>query len=320
MLKQLAAACAAATALLMFGAAPASASVGDFLGQWTNPDTSSSGVTRVAITRAGGNLRVRVHASCSPSDCDWGTVNATAYAPSAGGNVETDAAVVMATFDQGFARKSIIIRRSGANLTYEVLTHFTDSSGRANYIDRGRLNRAVGGPGGGGPGGGGPGGGGGVGGGASPSEDCVGFTPGNLRVANIGGRWKIVDGSHWVGDFGSNRAAADQGLAIIRRYGFTMQCFVARPNPPMTYWRRGAGVPRLPTGVGEDCNAVNPANVQARFVGGAWKVVDGSSWLLHFGSNRAGAEQAVAIIQRYNLNRQCFVARPNPPMTYWLSR
>lgn len=313
MLKQLAAACAAATALLMIGAAPASASVGDFLGQWTNPNTSSGGVTRVAITRTGANLRVRVHGSCTPNDCDWGTVNATAYAASAAGNVESDAAVVMATFAQGFARKSIIIRRSGANLTYEVLTHFTDSSGRANYIDRGRLNRSAG-------GGSGGGGGGSGGGSASLSEDCVGFTPGNLRVVNVSGRWKIAEGSHWVADFGSNRTAADRGLAIIRRYGFTMQCFVARPNPPMTYWRRGAGVPSLPTGAGEDCNTINPANVQARFVSGAWKVVDGNSWLLHFGSNRAGAEQAVAVIQRYNLNRQCFVARPNPPMSYWLSR
>jgi hypothetical protein len=191
-----------------------------------------------------------------------------------------------------------------------VFTEFTDSSGRSHYIDRGRLNRmAIVRP-------------------VEPvgplatavSEDCINFTPGNLRVVNIGGRWKIVEGSHWIADFGSNRAAADQSLAIILRYGFTNQCFVARPNPPMTYWRRGNAVPRLATGAGEDCIGVNPDNVRAQRVGSAWKVVDGASWLLDFGANRAGAEQAVAIIQRYNLNRQCFVARPNPPMSYWLSR
>ncbi|MBK6704337.1 MAG: hypothetical protein IPG56_11695 [Caulobacteraceae bacterium] len=106
------------------------------------------------------------------------------------------------------------------------------------------------------------------------------FTPGALRVQNVSGRWKITEGSHWVADFGSNRAAADQGLAIIQRYGFTSQCFVARPNPQMTYWRRGERVPNLPTGAGEDCIAVNPANVQARNVGGAWKVVQGNQWML----------------------------------------
>ncbi|MBK8542122.1 MAG: hypothetical protein IPL62_00280 [Caulobacteraceae bacterium] len=145
------------------------------------------------------------------------------------------------------------------------------------------------------------------------------FTPGALRVQNVSGRWKITEGSHWVADFGSNRAAADQGLAIIQRYGFTSQCFVARPNPQMTYWRRGERVPNLPTGAGEDCIAVNPANVQARNVGGAWKVVQGNQWMLDFGSNREGAEQAVRVIQAHNLNRQCFVSRPNAPMTYWLS-
>jgi hypothetical protein len=263
----------------------------------------------VTVTRPGGNLRVRIHGQCHPNDCDWGTANATAYAPNAGANLESQAAVIVATFNQSFARKIVVLRRSGSDLTYEVFTEFTDGSGRTHYIDRGRLRRGGGGAGGGSGGIGGP-----------ITEDCVGFTPGNLRVANISGRWKIVDGSHWVADFGSNRTAAERGLAIILRYGFTMQCFVARPNPPMTYWRRGAGVPSLPTGAGEDCNSINPANVRARFVGGAWKVVDGNSWLLHFGTNREGAERAAAIIQRYNLNRQCFVARPNPPMTYWLSR
>jgi hypothetical protein len=42
--------------------------------------------------------------------------------------------------------------------------------------------------------------------------------------------------------------------------------------------------------------------------------------MLDFGANRAGAEEAVRIIQHHNLNRQCFVARPNPPMSYWLSQ
>ena len=313
MLRQLAATCAAATALFMLSAAPASASVGDFLGTWTATNASTDGITRVEVTRTGATLRMRVHGQCTPSDCDWGTVNATAYAPNAGANLENEAIAIAATFNQSFARKIVILRRNGANLTYEVFTQFTDGSGRTHYFDRGQLRRALTVA---------PGAVGAIGGVVTPAaaEDCVGFTPGNLRVVNIGGRWKIVDGSHWVGDFGANRAAAEQGLAIIRRYGFTMQCFVARPNPPMTYWRRGANVPSLATGPGEDCNNVNPANVQARFVSGAWKVVDGNSWLLHFGSNRAGAEQAAALIRRYNMNRQCFVARPNPPMSYWLSR
>jgi len=317
MLKKLAAICAAASALFVLGAAPAHAAVNDFLGQWRNQNTSTNDVTRVTVTQTGGTLRLRVFGSCTPTDCDWGIVNATAFAASAGGNVTNDADVVMATYTQGHARKTVLLRLNGANIAYEVFTEFTDSSGRANYRTSGRLVRdGIVGP------GRIPGGGIGPGGRLPPlaiNEDCVSFTPGRLRVQNVNGSWKITEGTHWVADFGTNRAAADQAHAIILRYGFTSQCFVSRPNPPMTYWRRGESVPSLPTGAGEDCIAVNPANVQARNVGGAWKVVQGNQWMLDFGSNRAGAEEAVRIIQHHNLNRQCFVARPNPPMTYWLS-
>lgn len=320
MLKNLAAICAAASALFVLGATEASAAVDDFVGQWTNQNSSTTDVTRVTVTSTGANLRINVFGSCQPSDCDWGAVNATAFAATAGGNLNNDADVVMASYTQGFARKTVLLRLNGANIAYEVFTEFTDSSGRANYHTSGRLNRTpergIRVPGGRIPGGVIPGR---IDGATALSEDCVGFTPGALRVQNVGGRWKIVEGTHYVADFGSNRAAAEQGLAIILRYGFTSQCFVARPNAEMTYWRRGERVPSLATGTGEDCLAVNPANVQARNVGGAWKVVQGNQWMLDFGANREGAEQAVRVIQTHNLNRQCFVSRPNPPMTYWLS-
>jgi hypothetical protein len=318
MLKNLAAFCAAASALFVLGATPAHAAVNDFLGQWRNQNTSTSDVTRVTVTRTGGTLRLNVFGSCTPTDCDWGLVNATAFAATATGDADNDADVVMTTYTQGFARKTVLLRLNGANIAYEVFTEFTDGSGRSNYRTSGRLVRdGIVGP-------------GRIPGGLIPggrltptptaiSEDCVSFTPGRLRVENVNGSWKITEGSHWVADFGANRAAADSAHAIILRYGFTSQCFVARPNPPMTYWRRGDRVPNLPTGSGEDCLAVNPANVEARNVGGAWKVVQGNQWMLDFGTNRAGAEEAVRIIRHHNLNRQCFVARPNPPMSYWLS-
>ena len=321
MLKKLAAVCAAASALFVLGATQANAAVNDFVGQWTNQDSNTSDVTRVTVTRTGANLRVNVFGSCHPTDCDWGAVNATAFAATAGGNLNNDADVVMATYTQGFARKTVLLRLNGANIAYEVFTEFTDSSGRANYRTSGRLNRAADGgirfPGGRIPGGLIPGGR--LEGAAALSEDCVSFTPGALRVQNVSGRWKITEGSHWVADFGANRAAAEQGLAIILRYGFTSQCFVARPNPPMTYWLDGKNVANVKRGALGGCLTMKQANVQARNVGGAWKVVQGDQWMLDFGSNREGAEQAVRVIQTHNLNRQCFVARPNPPMTYWLS-
>jgi hypothetical protein len=67
----------------------------------------------------------------------------------------------------------------------------------------------------------------------------------------------------------------------------------------------------------EDCLPMNYNNVQASFTGGAWKVVDGGSWLLDFGPNQANAQKAAAIIKHYKMDKQCFVGRPGPSMTYF---
>ena len=151
------------------------------------------------------------------------------------------------------------------------------------------------------------------------SEDCIGFNPATAHVEFVGGAWKFVDGSHWILDFGSNHAAAVQAGHVISFYHFDEQCFVVRPGAQMTYWKRSGHVPNYGM-AGQDCISFNPMNVQAQHVGGAWKIVEGSMWMLDFGANHAAADRAVATIQNYNLNRQCFVARPNPPMAYWLSQ
>lgn len=74
--------------------------------------------------------------------------------------------------------------------------------------------------------------------GAMSGEDCVSFNPGRIQVSRINGRWKIVEGSHWLMDFGNKENEARQSFRILRHYGFTRSCFVGRPNPSMTYFRR----------------------------------------------------------------------------------
>ncbi|NTV99026.1 MAG: hypothetical protein HGA70_07675 [Chlorobiaceae bacterium] len=74
--------------------------------------------------------------------------------------------------------------------------------------------------------------------GAMPGEDSVGFNPNTIQVQNIGGRWKIVDGSHWVFDFNDKEGEARTAYAIIRKYGFTRACYVGRPDPSFVYLRK----------------------------------------------------------------------------------
>lgn len=74
--------------------------------------------------------------------------------------------------------------------------------------------------------------------GAFPNEDSVGFDPANVTAQNIGGKWLVVDGNSYLLNFEGNEANARIAVAIIQKYGFTRMCFVARPNPPMMYFRK----------------------------------------------------------------------------------
>jgi hypothetical protein len=74
--------------------------------------------------------------------------------------------------------------------------------------------------------------------GAMKGEDCVGFNPKTAQVKQIKGSWKIVDGSHWMFDFGKKKNEAYESLKMIKKYGFTSSCFVGRPKASFTYLRQ----------------------------------------------------------------------------------
>ena len=323
--------CAAALAAAAFaiaGLAPAAfADIGDFVGSWNNADPNTAGITHVVINPAGGNqVTVHVFGRCHPSDCDWGTVTGHSYADNVG---SPEVRSVVASFNSGFSTDQVVLRKGpGHTLRMDLFVAFNDGSGRNDYTTTGHLDAAPGWGGGGpwppvpfpgGPAwGGGPGGPGpGIG-----AEDCIGFDPATADVAFVNGSWKYVDGSHWILDFGSNHAAANEARHVINHYRLTEQCFVARPNASMTYWKASGSIPVGGMG-GSDCIPVNTGAVQAQLAGGAWKVIDTSNgdWLLDFGGNHAAADKAATAIHYYGMNRQCFVGRsPGPPgMQYWLA-
>lgn len=92
------------------------------------------------------------------------------------------------------------------------------------------------------------------------------------------------------------------------------------PLPGGPGWGGGGPVGGGP-GLGtEDCIGFNPATSDVAFVNGSWKYVDGSHWILDFGSNQGAANQARHVINHYHLDEQCFVVRPNASMTYWKSQ
>lgn len=155
-------------------------------------------------------------------------------------------------------------------------------------------------------------------------EDRIAFNRANLSVGQFGGRWKVVEGSHWMIDTSSIKAEADRILEIINHYKLASMCFVGRPScgdvSPMMYWLTDNG--SAPTGSmpSEDSIAFDPAQLAVIEVGGRWKVAEGAHWLLDFGPGHGNAVAALHFICKYRFNEMCFVGRPGPSMTYFKRR
>ena len=174
-------------------------------------------------------------------------------------------------------------------------------------------------------------------------EDCNRFDPDNVRARRIDGSWRVVDGNHYLFDFGSNRSEARQAVRTIRHHDFNHSCFIGRPGPVFTYLRSdksetaasprrlphiGSMADRIPQSSGtiaeairppeQDCVSFDPDNARAHQVDGRWKVTDGGHYLLDFGSEGRQARHAVTFIRHYGMDESCYVSRPNPPMRYFL--
>ena len=145
--------------------------------------------------------------------------------------------------------------------------------------------------------------------------DCVRFDPATLSVRQVKGRWKIVDGDHWLFDFGPNPTAAHQSLKVISHYRMDRACFVGQPEPLFSYMLAKGGSPSGGM-AGEDCVAFDPKTATVSKIQGSWKIVSGRRWLFDFGQSHTEARQALAVIRRYGFSQSCFVGRPDADFTY----
>jgi len=285
-----------AAALTLSATSTAFAALNQFTGNWRNVNANTGGVTKLTIAAVGNNVEVHAWGKCHPTDCDWGNVQGYAYAGSVQDNLAAGARAVSAVYRTNFSETVMVIHPGAPNhLQVETMTRFTDNSGRTSYsavemFARARDEEPL-------------------------KEDCVSFNPQTTTVANVGGRWKIVDGSHWMFDFGNNQAEANRSLAVIRHYRMNQSCFVGRPDPSFQYLLISGQAPQgsMP---GEDCVSFNPQTATVANIGGRWKIVDGSHWMFDFGNNQAEAKQSLQIIKHYGFAHSCFVGRPDPSFQY----
>lgn len=117
-------------ALLAFATA-ASAQKQRFVGTFVPEDPKTGGITRLTL---GENDMINVWGRCHPTDCDWGSETAFAYAPSVGSELQDSAQAMTAIYKPGFAIKILVIKPLGENkLRVDVFTRFTDCGKRTAY-------------------------------------------------------------------------------------------------------------------------------------------------------------------------------------------
>ncbi len=277
------------------------ASLKEFTGTWKNIDPNTGGITTLKISANRDTINVRAWGKCHPEDCDWGTVQAKGYGSNVSANLPKTAKALTAEFVTHFNRTLMAIKPlPGRMLLVEVFTHFKNDN-RSAYHKEYRFKPvppqlAV------------P---------VQPlvTEDCIGFNPATATVAKKSGRWKIIDGSHWMFDFGDNNRKARKALGIIKHYGMTKSCFVGRPNPSFQYMLVNN---RAPSGAfpNEDCISFNPKKLRVQLIGGRWKIVEGTHYLFDFNNKKSEAKQSLAIIKKHRFTKSCFVGRPHPSFKY----
>jgi len=202
--------CLAAVLLLLLTATGGLASVNQFAGTWNNVDPNTGGITKLEIATMGASAKVHAWGSCHPTDCDWGTVQAQAFAPDVSTDVASSADTLIAIYDSGFSKTTLVIKPAGNRLSVDAYDRFTDNSGRSNYMSSYTFQKQA--PGGISPGGAIPGGM--SPGGMSPGGTIPGSTP---AIIDLTGVWNCDDG----------------GMYYVRQLGTTVWWYGEHdPNAP----------------------------------------------------------------------------------------
>lgn len=100
----------------------------EFLGVWPNVDPNTRAITKIEITADSNVYTVHMWGSCSPTDCDWGTVTTPLS--------DADDGMLELFWDQGFATRTqeLTLSSSGDLQLYNFNQYF-DDSGRSDRVE-----------------------------------------------------------------------------------------------------------------------------------------------------------------------------------------
>lgn len=176
-------------------------------------------------------------------------------------------------------------------------------------------------------------------------ENRIAINSADVNVKRVAGAWQLWAGQKLLRDFGNgdkSEANAYDAARVYRDLRPTEWATIGGPKPiveyglvngrpPMTPGLPGAaqternevfqagGNNSGPAVTGAGAKAIIPIDlktVRVEAVRGVWCVRDDNNIHFNFGSNKAEAEQAIAVVQRYGFNRVGVVGEPTPAMSY----
>jgi hypothetical protein len=154
-----------------------------------------------------------------------------------------------------------------------------------------------------------------------------------VRVEAVRGVWCLRDDATIHFNFGTNRADADQALAVIHRYGFNRIGVVGSPTPVMNYLFASSdnapapnagplaqaalqaqidaltrvGIPVAGVGYVGEMFRFDPRRLEIRKDNGEWQIVWGTELIGRFGPSEFAARDALRAIQESSFNEFCTV-------------
>lgn len=108
----------------------------NFEGHWRNENPQVGELIQLDITFSGTEVNVKAWGDCKPNPCDLGRTEAHIYADGRNSNFSTGTRALTVTYAQSFSVKTLVIEpQPPSQLRVSMFTHFTDRSGRTDYVE-----------------------------------------------------------------------------------------------------------------------------------------------------------------------------------------
>jgi len=253
-----------------------------FEGTWLNTDKNTRGITKLKITQTSRVTRVQAWGKAHPADTDMGSRIGRAYSSSVGQQTANDTRALVVNYHTSFSQRMIIVDAPHRNrLRAREFVYFTDRSNRSPYTNYYSFTQQTA---------------------IKPSTKPGWMVNTNIENQNIAKPIPTYTPTHQI----------KPTYPVKPTY---------KPVHPVKPGYTIKPMPGIATYINEDKISFNHHNTYVKKVGNNWKLIEGKShWLMDFGRSEAEARKALKTIKHYGLNEMCYVGRPNPSMTYFLSR